>query len=223
MTEAGDALGWEPGIAELLEGARRELGFGQLERARELCDRALEALAPESDLRGPALYLRGLAREDAGRVEDLRAAAAALDRHPDPALAGRARLALGRALVETEPEAARASYEDALARLAGQAVPLEEAEARLGIARLELAAGAGRRASAGARDALACLSGVLSLEARRQEVLALELLAEASDHPPEAIGFLEDAVARADRIELGRRRALRAKLDVLRARRGPFR
>ncbi len=221
MTEAGDALGWEPGIAELLEGARRELGFGQLERARELCDRALEALAPESDLRGLALYLRGLAREDAGRVEDLRAAAAALDRHPDPALAGRARLALGWALVETEPEAARASYEDALARLAGQA--LEEAQALLGIARLELASGAGRRAIARAQGALARLSGVLSLEARRQEVLALELLAEASDHPPEAIGFLEDAIARADRIELGRRRALRAKLDVLRARRGPFR
>lgn len=224
MTEAGDALGLDAGIDELLDGAARELSFGQLDRARELCDRALEAIGPGSEALGFALYLRGLTGDDEERVEDLRRAAAALDHHPDPALGARARLALARARLERgDPAAAHATYAEALARASGQALPLEQAQALLGIAWLELAAGARRRASTGAREALEHLSGAVSLEARRHEVLALELLADAAEHAPEAIGFLEDAVARADRLELGHRRVLRAKLGALRAHRGPFR
>lgn len=224
MTEAGDALGLDAGIEELLDGAARELAFGQLDRARELCERALEGLGPDADLRGVALYLRGLSREDPERVEDLRRAVAALDRHADPVLGVRARLALARTWLERDDlEAARASYAEALAQLAGGGHPVEHAQALLGIARLELAAGARRRAMDGARDALGHLAGALSLEARRHEVLALELLADAAEHAPEAIGFLEEAVARADRLELGHQRVLVEKLDALRARRGPFR
>lgn len=64
---------------------------------------------------------------------------------------------------------------------------------------------------------------MLLLEARRFEVLAIELQADAAEHAPEALALLDDALARAERMELGRARALRDKAAALRASRGPFR
>lgn len=223
MPEAEDALGLAPpAIDALLEAAARELSFGQHARARELCDRALELLDEGADARGIALYLRGIAREDEG-LDDLRAAVVALEPHPDRSLGARARLALARELARAEPSRARAAYGAAIASLSEVDLPIELAQARLGLGRLDLEEGAREGARRQARAALARLEGALSLEARRQEVLALELLGDAAEHPPEKIAFLEEALGRAERLELGRRRVLAEKLDGLRAQRGPFR
>jgi len=61
-------------------------------------------------------------------------------------------------------------------------------------------------------------------EARRLEVLAMELLADTAPSAHEALPLLEEAVAAAERLDLGaRRKALSQKLLALRSRQGPFR
>lgn len=214
--EARGALGLPEDVVERLARAEEELGFDQPARARELCDAVLEGLAPDSPWRAAALYLRAMARDDAGRLEDLREAVACAP-NAEPSWGARARLALGRALGD------RDQLERAVGELAACGRPVQEASAMLTLARLELGSGHPARARHWARSIRERLSGVLHLEARRYEVHALEVLADAAPEAAEERAFLREALERAQTLELGRRRALRERLERLEARRGPFR
>jgi len=135
----------------------------------------------------------------------------------EPSWGARARLALGRALRD------RDELERAVGELAACGRPVQEASAMLTLARLELGSGHRARARHWAMSIRERLAGVMRLEARRYEVLALEVLADLAAEAAEERAWLREALERAEVLELGRRRALRERLDRLDARRGPFR
>ena len=219
MSELGGAFGVRRGVPELLDEAEDLALFaGSAREIRELCDAVVERAPPRSFHRGRALLLRAMASAPDAREADLRAAIEALDAAGEPDHSARARLALGELLDGAD---ARAELERAGALFAERGDDEGRARVALGLARLaraELRPDASRRH---ARDALRLLAPIETRGARASERRAHELLGDLAVDPREAI----EAYRRA--LELGpardEERALREKIERLRARRGPFR
>lgn len=223
MSELSGALGLPLDASELLEEAADELSFGARERARELCDRAIERIPSSSHRLGAALYLRGLASEGETRLADLREAVAVLATSVDPSREAEARLALADVLALAASGEARVELERAGRLFEPRGELFGMARVKLGLARVALAERRYSEARRLGRSAIELLAQVETSAARRAEVGAHELIGDAAVDPGDAIDAYREAIDVAERSNELAPRPLREKIDRLRARRGPFR
>ena len=222
MREAREALGLERLPRDLLRQATREISLGASGRAEELVDEAIDRLPRDSTQLGPALVLRSRVVRGGRGVADLRRAVELLERHSDLVALAEARFALGSGLAPYDRPGARRQLELSRAgcECSGDRIGRGRAHQLLG--RLELEDGRRAAARAHAHRALQALDGVPGADARRCEVLAQELLGDAGVEPIDALVAYRAALQRAEPTSACHRR-LRAKIDRIRARVGPFR